>query len=342
MSRIGNAAATLIRMTVLIQKRLIKSPAFLAVLALILLFAVLIGQLSTNGGGGLVRVGFLAPSGDKALEQIAKQLEEQKELMVCTRYQDEKELLSAVEEGREDAAWVFYPDYTDRCRAFLDEGRAVVRCYEKESGTALNLAREKMFSYLFDQVSRDIFAGRMEELSGVKPTDDEIARYYEQDVKSDHLIVFYDLDDRLMNEESVVLSPLRGLLSLLVLCGGMAAAVTLALDEKRGVFTVLPGKRAAAFRVLSVFYPLIDLSVVMYAALAALGLLTDPAYEILLCLCAVIAQAGLCDFLLNLLRRPLPVALSLLPLIFLTLSAAPVFLNVRALRGIGYLLPGYW
>ena len=324
----------------LFEKRLLRTPAFLTVLALIVLLSIGFSALLRDGGN-VVSVAYYAPSGEEKIDEIVRALESEP-LLAAKRCESEEEAKNAVQNGTVDAAWIFFDDFDERSERFLDDGEPIVRCYERENSVYLNLAREKLFSLLFKPISRDIFAREMERLSGVEPSAESVAEYYEQHVKDDELILFYSLEDELRREEDFMTSPLRGLLLLLILCGGVASAMTQVRDEKSGVFLTVGRARAERMRLLTVALPVLHLALAVYFALAILGQLTNPAFDALLTLTYALAVCGLCSLLASLFRSGLALSVSMLLLVILTLASTPVFINVRALRPVAVLLPGYY
>ena len=328
----------------LIQKRVALKPIFIAVLLLIVLLSAVYPLLS-NGGGSVITVAVYADENDEAVKPVLEDLIGHNGMIVCYTVDSAEEARLAAAEGRADAGWVFLPDFNDRIGKFLSgddpDDRALVLCYERENNVYLNLSRERLFTAMFESVSRAIFVEEMRRVSGGEPTPENVKRYYSDSIKKDELIEFRDGSDNLLEKQDYMISPLKGLLAILVFAGGMAAAIMCAKDEHSGIYLAVGRGRALSFKLLEIFIPTLDLGLAVYAALALLGLMNDPARDALLLFAYVLASAALSFFLSEVLRTPVRLSIALLLIIQLSIAAAPIFISIGQLRVLSCCLPCY-
>ena len=139
-----------------------------------------------------------------------------------------------------------------------------------------------------------------------------------------------------------LLSPLRGLLAVMAVLGGMAAALFYTQDKAAGVFDRLPrGKRF----LFSAGYPVVavaDVALGMFAALGLAGLLLDAWYEAAVLLLYIIVTSGFCVGLCLLIpnRRVLAAFIPALAVVMTVLC--PIFVNPPDLPLVQYWLPPYY
>ena len=330
--------------TWLIQKRVALKPIFIAVLLLIVLLSAVYPLLS-NGGGSVITVAIYADERDEAVKPVVEDLVGHRGMIVCYTVDSAEAAREAVVNGTADAGWVFLPDLNDRIGRFLSgddpDDRAIVMCYEKENNVYLNLSRERLFTAMFESVSRAVFVEEMFRVSGAEPTEENIRRYFSESIRKDELIEFRDGSNNLLQKQDYMISPLKGLLAILIFAGGMAAAIMCAKDEHSGIYLAVGRGRALGFKLLEIFIPTLDLGLAVYAALALLGLIAEPGRDALLLFAYVLASAALCFLLAEILRTPVRLSIALLLIILLSIAAAPIFISIGQLRALSYCLPCY-
>ena len=338
MKRIWEAVRRLALFTALMQKRTFFKPVFVVIMLLIPLLAAVFSGFSGQRGT-TVTVCVYADRAEEGVNEVLESLKDDPGTLNVFFADSEEEAIRAVENREADGAWIFLPGFETNVRTFLDGlQEPVIRCIQREGSVYLSLGRERLYTMLFPYISRLIFASDMERLTGEKPSAEEVGEYYKQNVKTSELVLFEDTEGRQLKEENFVAAPARGLLAVLVLCAGMAAAILYAEDRERGVYDLCPS-RALVFS--GIFVPVFDLSAVSYAAILLLGQAKDPLAEACAMLLYAFACACLCLLLSEILRKPLYLGAALLPLILMTIAFTPIFFSADTPRALSFCFPTY-
>ena len=327
----------------ILQKRALKKPAFLLILFLIPLFSVVLA-FATEQGNGVLTAAVWIPEDDGGAVAFAEELAEEKDMLDVVFCSSPEEARELVGNGTASYALILSSGFSEKIGNFArGEGKdPVMTMVVNEDNTAMHLMRERVFTMIFRQLSFEIFRDDILSL-GVDPppTEEEIAGYYDHLGSDPGIMEFVDVRGNEVDAGRMLTYPLRGLLSVLILEGGIAAAIFCAQDEEAGVFLRLSPPKRIAMRAFSVFVPSLDLAVASYLALIPSGLIEDPLRDVLLLLLFLLASDGLCLFLLALLRRPERLALAALFLAVLTLTLTPVFLQSTGVPVLSSLLPTY-
>ncbi|MBQ3865435.1 MAG: hypothetical protein II776_00925 [Clostridia bacterium] len=324
----------------LLQKRVLRRPAFLVILLLIpLLTAGFV--LASDGDGGIYTIALIRDENDPEAVAFCDELVGSRGIFILKIMEDEELARELVERGEISYAWIFPPGFRDRLRAVIagDTSRPPVVVVEQEEAPLHAMTRERLFTYLFPKLSFELFRARILAMEpDPVPTDEELERMYRSAVIEEDVMAFVDLEGRPASSD-VVTSPLRGMLSLLILEGGLAAAVFCAGDVKNGVFLRQPRSRQRLVTLAAVTLPMLDLALAVFLSLCVSGLTADPLRDLLMLLLFVPAGAGLALLLLAVLRSSKRLGFSAMFTAVATLALCPVFLEVDSLKALSALLP---
>ena len=333
---------TLLRWWMLLNKRLLKRPGFWAILAAVPVL-VLALSLAAASPGGIVRiaVGLEAPE-DPAATAAADRITGGQSVLALVRCGDAEEAETMVSTGRADGAWIFPSDYT-QClgKAAAGEETRLVTVMEKEDSVLLRLSREKLFAALYPDLIRAQFQNFAETQLG-ESSPEEISRYYGLIHRNSRFIEFADSHGVRLEPEkgNYLVTPVRGLLALLILVGALVSAMYYTLEQEAFVW-LKRGKR-----LLMPFFChmvlILDLCVPVALALGLSGLFTFWPRELLLLLVYGLSCAGFAEVLRGLLRTAGRLGASV-PLVLLAgLALCPIFLNVHRLPAVQILLPPFF
>jgi len=329
----------------LLHKRLLKKACFLLILCAIPIIVLLWARLSTQEQG-LVRVA-AAPETvwEEASRSAVDRLKDGSliEVRPCQTAAEAEELVAA---GEAETAWIFQPELADRlARAGRGETVTLVRVLLQEENIFGSAVREKLYGTLFGEISYSMFDAFVREELGDKTTPAESLRsIYDAYDYPQGLVhfVFLDSESDPLENASLLLSPLRGVLSLLLLLAGMAAALYAKQDEKQQVFAMLPPKKRVLPLLGTVWSAVSVTALVLFGALLISGVGARPGKEALMLLLLALCVTGFCSLLAALLpgERALGAAL---PLVLVAAAAfCPVFVNVRSFPWISALLPPWY
>ena len=319
------------------SKRLLKKPLFLAVL----LCAVLLpaaAALASREDHGMVTVALWAEGG--AGEALKRELLAERTALRFLSADSAEAAREAVALGRADAAWLLRADLSAAAAAYAEGGAdcAAVTVVERENNVFLALAREKLFAALYPEVCRAeyrSFVRRAAPDASARPED---------------WLRDYGAKQPLLRVESVegapqaaggeyMLAPVRGLLAILAMLGGLSSALWYLRAEEEELFVRLSAGARRRLPLAAHLAALVPLLCAAGAALALSGLWTSLRRELLLALLLAVSGAAFCELLRRLCRSERTLGV-LTPLLLLLMTVlCPVFLRFRLAAPLSWLLP---
>ena len=330
----------------LLTKRLARKPAFVILLLCVPLLAGAMAVVAKQDSS-IVSVALVCDSADPAARRAADRLLHADSLVRCTEYATEAEARAAVSASRADAAWIFRDTASDEILRFASGRgtRGAVLVVEREDTVFLRLAREQLAAALYPEASRALFRWYLTERLDA-PDDAPDAyfdEYYRTQIAEDPIIVFSRLDGSAAADGgSYLVTPVRGLLALLLVLTGLASAMYYDEEARRETFLRLsPGPR----RLLPLLYHLTALLPVALAALLALwaaGLLGPLPREAGLMLLYCLSAAVFSELLRKLCRTQARLGAAIPVLMAVMLALCPIFLDLKVLTPVRHLLPPYY
>lgn len=327
----------------LLTKRQYKYRSFLCLLLLIP--ALVFGYSAlAQGQSGAVTIALAYETQDSLAKSICHKLQEESVLIrfvVCDKQQAE----NAVVSGSADAAWIFPADTQAALREFVKgEYTPFIRIVERQQSTSLLLSREKLSAAVFTARSELFYEAylrdNMPELKDV--STQTLMEHYRGIMMTGELFQFEDITgaaERLEDQESYLLSPLRGLLGVLAAVCAMASAMHYCRDMEQGVFSWVREDRRSFVELAGQLISLLGVLAVSAVCLAFAGLAASLWNELLLLAVYSLCCAGF-GMLLRVLfvsRKGIATALPMISVAMLALC--PVFFQLDALRYLALLLP---
>lgn len=325
----------------LCSKRLLKKPLFL-VLLLALPALTLCYGLAVEDSGGVVSV-VLAADGDADgfTGQVMEALKEDSGLIRFTCASQE-EAAMLVETGKADAAWIFPQNLEEKIAAFLLDGATpAVQVLQREENVLLRLSREKLSGMLYGCCVEPVYLRYLREnvpqLNGM--SDEQLMDYMDRFQGNDRLFAFEEMDGSPVELDGYLISPLRGMLGVLIQLCALAAAMYFLQDKGAGIYQRVPVSKLGAVEFWGQLAALWSVGLVAMLCLAACGAWTtawrEMAVAVLYMLCC-----GAFACLLRGLCRKAHVLAGLLPVIAVCmLVVCPVFVDIPGLGVLRYLLP---
>ena len=331
----------------LLNKRLYKKVTFLLILVLIPLLVMSYGAVARDESG-LLTVALACEGEDPTAEQIMQELKDGSNLIRFVICDDPQTAQSMVNGRRADAAWIIEDDLQEAISRFAvkpERRNAFVRIIEGESTIPLKLIREKLSGALFSRTSRAYYLDYLRKnVPEVKDVPDETLLQHYDDFASDATFfefAYLDGGSREENAQSAnyLLSPVRGLLAVVIVLGGLAAAMYYIQDEKLGTFSLVAQNRKAPVEFGCQMIAVLNVSAVALIALAVSGLTISLGRELLLLLLYALTTALFC-MTVRRICGSIGVLGTLLPLLGVgMLVVCPVFFDLGALRQVQYLFP---
>lgn len=286
----------------LLNKRLYKKVTFLLILVLIPLLVISYGAVARDESG-ILTVALACKGEDPTATQIMQELRDESDLIRFVICDDPQTAKSMVNGQQADAAWIFEDDLEDAINRFAVKPlrkNALVQIIEGESTIPLKLVRERLSGVIFSRTSRAYYLDYLRKnVPEVKDVPDETLLQYYDDFSADATFfefAYLDGGSREENPQSAhyLLSTVRGLLAVVIVLGGLAAAMYYMQDEKLGTFSLVPQKRKASVEFGCQMIAVVNVSAVALIALAFSGLTVSLGRELLLSLLYALSTTLFC------------------------------------------------
>lgn len=340
------------KLFLLLNKRLLRKPSFIIILCLIpvMVFSL---KLVSERESGIVRVA-LVNEGSNEAGRIIDGLMNKPSVFLFSVINNTEEAEEALYDNRVDAVWVFHKDHSESVSGFTKDlvmdtkgSKGAVEIIEREDNVLLQLSRMELFGALYSDLSFSLFDNYINlKLSDHAVDEDTLKSYYDNNRNTGVLFSYRDTDDRSKREkdvsESYLFTPLRGILLLLVLLCGLAAAMYYRDDLDKEIFTWMPVGNRWVFEHIYLLTALVDGGVVVLITFFITGLAGPPLTELLLMLLFIASGCCFCSIIRKLTRNLRSLA-TFIPILMLSmLVICPVFIYIRGLRGLQLLLPPFY
>lgn len=226
----------------MLSKRLLKMPTYLAVLVLIP--CIVLGYAGfADGDSGAITVALAASDMEDAFAQdVFTQLQNSSRLIRFLRCENTTQAREYVRTGKADAAWLFDGSLKTALQKFAVTGqhKPFIHIVEREQSTPLLMARERLTSTMIEICSQDYYIAYLRENA---PELDNVSTqmlldYYHQVVPEGQLFDFSRNTGGAQSEENAYLmSPVRGLVGVMVVLCAMSTAMYYRKDEDNGTFS---------------------------------------------------------------------------------------------------------
>ena len=337
---------TLLMWLLLLTKRLYKKPAFLAIIILIPAVILAYSLVAQNESGMMTVVLSAQDPQNHLSERLIKEFENSSDIIRFIHEEDPVVAEEMVYNGVADSAWIVSADIETELKAFVSghyTGKGFVRVVVREETLPILLANEKLSGKLFVECARTCFVDHLRENeSALKNTSDEELLKYFDNISFNEELFDYSYVSGIASEENArnyLLMPVRGLLSILVVIGAMAAAMFYMADEQSGLFSRVSLRKKQYVELGCQIIAVTNVMLVVLVALIAARLNVVLYKELLvsvcyICCCAVFGQ------LIRLLCRNLQGVGMLIPLLSMVmLVICPVFISIPGITGLQLLFP---
>lgn len=333
----------------LLSKRLLKKKSFCLLLCGAPLLAMGTRFLSVEDSGVLHIVLCQEDPADALSEEIVERLTAEEGVIRYTLVEQSKEAYACVESGRADAAWIFSGAMQEKLDRFTDRKlreEGLIRVIEREDNVALRLAREKLFGALYSHAAYSLYRNFVRGDLGIAADEDTLLWDYEfTEVEGSIFRIAYadgDSGEPDVSAQNFLVTPVRGMLALLLLLCGLAATVYFQQDQERGVLDAVPFRKRRRYLYLS---QLAALGVMAAAVLAALGLSGVSGRwhrEMAWMAVYVVMCVGFCSLLQRVCGNLRRLAALTPVLMLLSFVLCPIFFSVRRLKLLSCLLPPFY
>lgn len=330
----------------LLNKRLFRRPTFLVILLLIPVLVFGYGHVARQESGMVTVV--LAQEGEDPLaRQIMDDLMGSSQLILFRDCESDREAVDQVAHGKADAAWIFADGLEERIEAFTaepDADNAFIRVVQREEQVMLMLTREVLGGKALDLCAERVYIRfireKLPEMDHL--SDDALLELYNTTALSGQLFRFEQTDGTAVDREQAdgyLLTPVRGLLAVVIVLCGMATAMYYIHDCQLGTFAWLPVGLRPGAELGCQMVSVLNVCAVSLISLAAAGLAGPLAMELVLVLLYSLCVAAF-SMLLRRLCGSIRGLGTMIPLaVIVMLLVCPVFFDLGALRMAQFLFP---
>ncbi|MBR4761969.1 MAG: ABC transporter permease [Clostridia bacterium] len=317
-----------------LSKRLYKKPTFIALILLIPL-SVAAFSLVANEKAGFVRIAVVNCDNSGIGAKITDELVNGSKAVNFTEYADLDAALADLDKETLDAVWVLADGLPGKIKEFADDlsgENSIAQVYMKENNLGARLPLEKLSAAIYPYASKRLYYKFLRENPAAdlsKLSDSDIHAYYKEYVTGGNLFTFSfpNGGNANVNEANYLVSPVRGILSVITVICGMASAMFYISDEKRGAFA----RARASGRVLisfgSQFTAVMNIGVFALAAIFILGVNAPALREIAIFFVFVINVSLFCTVLAELIKNLALFASVATLLTVLQMLLCPVFFD---------------
>ena len=341
----------------LLTKRLLKKPSFWAVLLLVPVMVFGLG-LAAQEEAHILRIAVYAePSSDPLGSRITEELEDLDGVVEYTVCGSEGELRREVALSQADAGYILPAELTGMMEAYL-AGRKnelpydghLISVIANEDTIQLQLAREQFFSVLYPYLSElaaEQFTLEQKEFAGLNEdyVREQIRGLYREERVEDSIFRFAygtDAPEIDPDQNSYLMTPVRGMLSVFVFFTGLTMGMYLMRDRKAGMFQWVRYGKKPLYHWLSILAGTVLGGIAAYLGLWISGTFTEWQGELPRMALLVLASAGFSGILCQLVRN-MAVYGAILPLlVLLSVVLCPVFVAFHGLGILKALLPPYF
>ncbi len=371
-----NKIRTVLLWTHLLNKRMLKQPLFLILIAMVPVLVFGVGQLSRESSSLVTAA--IAPGSpdDETAEEVIDSLVGGSTSAV--RYlpcDSEEDVLNAIASGHARIGFVLpenldalFEAYGNQKTKNLSEGALVmlgallggdsaseemeanaITSYAATNDVISKVTREHLFGKLYPYLGEAVLKTWLKIHPEVGTMSNE-----ERDLFVEETLASYEQEYDFFNLEYMdgtpvrddeidryIASPMRGLLAVLLTLTGIAAILYLTQDCRKERFVWIPTHLRPLLHYLYLLIPIGDVALAVLAALFAGHSFTNASKEIPALILLVFQIAGFSNLLRVLLRRKTLMASSIPILISACLFLTPVFVDLSIMEPLQMLLPPY-
>jgi hypothetical protein len=328
------------RWGLLLWKRLYKKASFVALLLLIPVLVFGYGRVSQEDSG-LITVALASEAApvEPLTQAIWQELMESNVVryIVCDTPEQARSLVA---KDRADVAWIFMEDLEGKIYTFAaDRTRknAFVTIVEPKDRVLLKLAREilsgVMFSHCSEAVYLQYIRKNVPELSDV--TDEQLLSYYHNVELEEGLFVFSDIQGNVtpqQEQEHYLLTPVRGMLAVVMVLAGLATAMYYSHDLRQGTFAWVPQRWLWAVELGCQMITAVNIGAAALLSLGLTGQLNGMIAELAAALLYSLCVSGFAMVLRRIAGGIRGTAMVTPLLVVAMLAICPIFINIKQLR----------
>lgn len=332
----------------LISKRLFCRPSFIVMICMVPLLVLGMRIVGSKENGVISIALAQSDANDSVSSAVIEKLTADDPLIRFTVCSSPEEARNAVISAKADAAWIFPEDMEQRFKTFIrktDEDNYVIDIVQREDTIALKLANERLCSALYSFCSELLYIDYVREnIPGLENLSDAELEVYYEDVwaNGDVFEYSYVSESSDSSESNYLTAPMRGLLYILCVMGGLAAAMFYQKDSENGLIDRIPRKERFLFEFICHLLPITDIAAVSVISLAISETGVSLGREIAVALIYSFACTAMCMFIRRIFTKIEWLAVISPLFIIVLIVICPVFINFGSMRPLQMLTAPYY
>lgn len=325
----------------MLNKRLYKKAGFMITIALVILTTLSMIYFVKDTGGAVTVSLFAKDKEDPVASEIIKRLTDDKSIINFKVYDSEEDAVNSVKDQKADSAWIFRENISEAIVNYVKDKKSIVTIYEKEENIYLKLSREKLYAVLYQYISYNAYVDFTTAKLHVEDVG-ALNRHYEKvRITGDLINVKYSDSTTEFDSVNLLVTPLRGILSLILMFGCLSSILYFLRDRDKGLFSFLPSGKHIFLEFGYAASSAFNIALTVFIALFFTDLFTDPANE-LICLVLYTLMCINFSILISRIFRTVSWLSAAIPILIIAMLAlCPVFLNLTVFPVFKYLLPPY-
>ena len=333
-----------IKHILLLTKRLYKKAAFVFLMLLIPVTVFLLGQTAAEDSA-LMSIALVSEDPENLFcRDITDELADSSRLVRFERYDSVEKALDGVKYGEVTCAWIFPSDIEKRIDTFSKTQHPadyIVRVVIRETTVASRVVLEKLSGVLYKRAAERLYINYIREnLPELDAESDETLFEYYDGIGSDFgIFQFESVQENKLPDTGYLMSPVRGLLAIVVTFGALAGAMYYIDDERRGVFYNISVKSRAFLEFTSVFVPVANLALAAFLSLTLAGISAHFLQELYFSLMLSLSATLFAMVVKRIFRAIKALSTVSVLLVFVMSSVCPVFFDIKVARPVQLLFP---
>ena len=339
----------LFRWFFMLNKRLYKKASFVIMLMLIPVLITAFNFVAKEDSGFLHIVLAQIDTSDELSSQVIQELLNEDSIIRFSYAESEKEAINCVRNGDADEAWIFNSNLKqcveEFCASDFDKNKTAVNVVAKEQNVFLRVANEKLSATMYKHYAKSYYINfaRTNVSSLDSLSDEELSAYFDNITLNEDLFVFASVDSDSAHNSTMdtnyLTSPIRGLLSILVVICGIAAAIYYMQDEKSGTFSWVKESNRIYVAFACIMIATLNITSVVFISLLCTGLTASVLKELISFILYALCVAVFCLLIKQIFSSIRMLASIIPPLTVIMIALCPVFFDLRKLTALQLIFP---
>ena len=329
----------------MLTKRLFRKWSFLVLLCCIPLM-IFVSDYAMSGESGVMTIILCNEGESKEVDKIINSLMSDDSVIRFKTSDNVQSAVNEVKNHKADALWCFTDDFEQKIEQYAkhQSSKPLVTVYEREDTIPLQLSHEKLYGAMYSSFSYEVY----ENFVYTKLVDEntlsekEVSEYFDGTKRRDDVVQLEKTDDVVKRNNIYLLTPLRGIMSIMVVLCGLAAAMYFLKDKKEGKYNWMPVRKRIIPGFAQCLAALVPASIAVLISVFFTDISVGIVSEIVSMLLFTVASAGFCLVMCTLFKNPGNLGAAIPAILIVMLAVSPVFITIDMLKPIGMLTPTYY